>query len=101
GTGTVRQVPVMNLDFATTCLEFGGAAGAPGMQGMSLVPVLRGDSVAWRDAIYYPYFAYPDWHMVHRQYGVRTHRYTLIHYYEVGEWELFDLARDPQHLRSV
>lgn len=99
--GSVNTDLVMNLDFAQTFLEIGGAPADPGMQGMSLVPLLRGDSVAWRDAIYYQYFAYPDWHMVHRQYGVRTHRYKLIHYYEVGEWELFDLARDPQELRSV
>jgi hypothetical protein len=32
---------------------------------------------------------------------VRTHRYKLIHYYELGEWELFDLALDPHELRSV
>jgi len=39
--------------------------------------------------------------MVHRQYGVRTHRHKLIHYYEAGLWELFDLERDPEELRSV
>lgn len=89
------------LDFAQTFLDIGGAPADAAMQGRSLVPLLRGDDAAWRDAIYYQYFAYPDWHMVHRQYGVRTHRYKLIHYYEIGEWELFDLARDPQELRSV
>ena len=39
--------------------------------------------------------------MVRRQYGVRTQRYKLIHYYEVDEWELFDLERDPEELTSV
>jgi len=39
--------------------------------------------------------------MVRRHYGIRTHRYKLIHYYEIGEWELFDLERDPHELRSV
>ncbi len=32
---------------------------------------------------------------------MRTKQYELIHYYEIGEWELFDLARDPEELRSV
>jgi arylsulfatase A-like enzyme len=39
--------------------------------------------------------------MVRRHYGVRTRRYKLIHYYEIGEWELFDLESDPDELRSV
>ena len=32
---------------------------------------------------------------------MRTERYKLIHYYRVGEWELFDLDKDPDELRSV
>jgi arylsulfatase A-like enzyme len=72
------------------------------MQGRSLVPLLRGTTPAdWRDAIYYQYFEHPGWHMVARQYGVRTKCYKLIHYYEVGEWELFDLDRDPNELVSL
>ena len=51
--------------------------------------------------IYYQYFEYPERHMVRRHYGVRTKRYKLIHYYEVDEWELFDLESDPQEMRSV
>ena len=36
-----------------------------------------------------------------RQYGVRTKTHKLIHYYEIGEWELFDLEKDPEELKSV
>jgi len=32
---------------------------------------------------------------------VRTARYTLAHYYETDEWELFDLQKDPREMRSV
>ncbi|NIP81890.1 MAG: DUF4976 domain-containing protein, partial [Gemmatimonadetes bacterium] len=32
---------------------------------------------------------------------IRTHTHKLIHYYEIGEWELFDLERDPDELASV
>ncbi|HEX6133435.1 MAG TPA: sulfatase [Longimicrobiales bacterium] len=100
--GSVNDDLVMNLDFAQTLLDIGGVEAPSWMQGRSLLPLLRGETPAdWRDAIYYQYFAYPDWHMVQRQYGVRTHRYKLIHYYEIGEWELFDLDRDPNELNSV
>jgi len=100
--GAVNRDLVMNLDLAQTFLELGGVTAPASMQGASLVPLLRGSTPAgWRDAIYYQYFEHPDWHMVHRQYGVRTQRWKLIHYYELGEWELFDLWRDPDELRSV
>jgi arylsulfatase A-like enzyme len=93
---------VMNLDLAETFLDIAGVKPPASMQGASLMPLLRGKTPAnWRDAIYYQYFEYPGWHAVRRQYGVRTQRYKLIHYYEVGEWELFDLARDPEELKSV
>ena len=100
--GSVNRDLVMNLDLAQTFLDMGGAAQPASMQGRSLVPLLRGSTPPdWRDAIYYQYFEYPDWHMVQRQYGVRTQRYKLVHYYELGEWELFDLDRDPHELNSV
>ncbi len=100
--GSVSHDLVMNLDFAETLLDAGGAPVPAAMQGRSLVPLLTGRPPAdWRDAIYYQYFEYPGWHMVRRQYGVRTERYKLIHYYEVGEWELFDLERDPEEMESV
>ena len=93
---------VMNLDLAETFLEMAGLPIATGMQGKSLVPVLKGSTPPdWRDAIYYQYFEYPGWHAVRRQYGVRTKTHKLIHYYEIGEWELFDLERDPEELKSV
>ncbi|MGQ0815865.1 MAG: sulfatase family protein [Gemmatimonadota bacterium] len=98
---SVNHDLVMNLDFAPTLLELAGLDAPASMQGMSFAKLLRGQKTKWRDAIYYQYFAYPDWHMVRRQYGVRDARYKLIHYYEVGKWELFDLERDPHELRSL
>ncbi|HMA20778.1 MAG TPA: sulfatase/phosphatase domain-containing protein, partial [Gemmatimonadaceae bacterium] len=93
---------VMNLDLAETFLDMARLKAPASMQGTSIVPLLRGKTPAgWRDAIYYQYFEYPGWHAVRRQYGVRTQRYKLIHYYEVGEWELFDLQKDPEEMKSV
>jgi len=100
--GSVNTDLVQNLDLAQTLLEAAGVPAPGTMQGRSLVPLLRGSTPRdWRDAIYYQYFEYPGWHMVRRHYGVRTKQHKLIHYYELGEWELFDLRRDPRELRSV
>lgn len=87
---------VSNLDFAQTFLEMAGVEAPSDMQGASLVPVLSGQTPAnWRDAFYYHYYEYPGWHMVHKHEGVYDGRYKLMHFYELGEWELYDLATDP------
>jgi arylsulfatase A-like enzyme len=97
----VEQI-VLNLDFAQTLLDAAGIGQPADMQGRSLVPLMKGQSPSdWREAMYYHYTDHPAVHNVHRHFGVRTDRYKLIHYYQLGEWELFDLERDPRELRSV
>ncbi len=93
---------VQNLDFAQTFLDMAGVEAPDHMQGRSLVPLMRGERPDdWRDAVYYHYYEFPGPHAVQRHYGVRTDRYKLIHYYTIGEWELFDLETDPDELQSV
>ena len=100
--GVRNDALVQNLDIAETFLDLAGVAIPESMQGSSLVPLLRGETPPdWRDAIYYQYFEYPGPHMVRRHYGIRTGTHKLIHYYEIDEWELFDLEADPDELRSV
>ncbi len=100
--GSVCDALCQNIDFAPTFLEMAGAPIPDPMHGESLVPLMQGDAPeSWRDSIYYHYYEFPAVHMVNRHYGVRTERYKLIHYYQLGEWELFDLQEDPDELQSV
>ena len=101
--GSVNRDLVLNLDFPETFLEAAGVEIPADMQGQSLMKLLSGEATDWRDAIYYHYYEYPGPHSVRRHYGVRTDRYKLIYFYEkdVDEWELYDLQKDPQELRSV
>jgi arylsulfatase A-like enzyme len=100
--GSVNTDLVQNLDFAQTFLEAAGVTPPGDMQGRSLLPLLEGKEVEWRDALYYHYYEYPGPHSVKRHYGVRTDRYKLIHFYnDIDEWELYDLENDPQEMKSV
>ena len=51
--------------------------------------------------MYYHYYEFPSWCYIIPHDGVRTARHKLIHYYTYREWELFDLKKDPDELRSV
>jgi len=94
---------VQNLDYAQTFLEIAGAPQPKDMQGLSLVPLLKGEAPKdWRKEIYYHYYEYPSVHMIPRHYGVRTKRYKLMHFYQFGkEWEMYDLKTDPDELTNI
>lgn len=101
--GTVVEGLTQNLDFAQTFLDFAGAEIPNDMQGKSFRPLLEGtvQSEDFRDAIYYHYYDFPAFHMVKRQYGVRTDRYKLIHFYDdIDTWELYDLQNDPSEINN-
>ncbi len=104
--GRVSKDLVSNVDFAQTMLEMAGVTPPGDMQGRSLVPLLKGATPAdWRKSHYYQYYEFEanqrTPHMVRRHRGVRTDRYKLIHFYNLGEWELYDLQRDPAEMNSV
>ena len=100
--GTTIDAMVQNVDYAETFLDLAGIAIPSDMQGKSLVPLFQGDTSSWRKAMYYHYYEYPGVHSVKRHYGVRTDRYKLIHfYYDIDEWELYDLLKDPQEMKNV
>lgn len=100
--GSVINEMVVNLDLAPTFLDYAGVEAPEDMQGESIRKVAAGKKVAWRDAVYYHYYEYPSVHMVKRHYGVRTDRYKLIHFYfDVDEWEMYDLEKDPSEMKSV
>jgi arylsulfatase A-like enzyme len=100
--GSENRDLVQNLDFAETFLDAAGVKVPDDVQGRSLVPLLKGETPKdWRKSVYYHYYEYPAVHMVQRHYGVRTDRYKLVHYYLIDEWELFDLQKDAQEIKSV
>jgi arylsulfatase A-like enzyme len=92
--GSICDAPVIGIDFYPTLLQLAGVAVPPKqtIDGVSLLPLLQGGQIAAR-----PLF----WHYPH--YGnqggepssiIRQSDWKLIHYWEDGRNELYNLAND-------
>ncbi|MEX0702447.1 MAG: sulfatase [Planctomycetales bacterium] len=93
----------LSIDLAPTCLELAGVAVPPKMHGISLLPLLKGETDKTRPAVFIEYFSDTVFARV-RSMGyraVRTGRHKLIRYAELeGMDELYDLERDPFELEN-
>lgn len=99
--GTKSNVAVTGSDFYPTILDLAGVALKPEehMDGVSLVPLLNGGTIEERPLI---------WHYPH--YGnqggepssiIREGKWKLIHYYEDGHEELYNLIEDIEERMDV
>lgn len=100
--GEIAQL-VQNIDYAPTFLELAGVSIPEDIQGESFLPLLKGEKPEnWRKSLYYHYYEHPSEHHVKRHYGVSTDRYRLIHfYYDIDNWELYDIEKDPSELNNI
>ncbi len=101
--GRSLDPPVLGLDMAPTLLEIGKAPARTDMHGRSLVPLLRGEKVAWRDSFLVEYFSDTVFPRVLKMgyQAVRTGRWTYIRYTELeGMNELYDRERDPYQVEN-
>lgn len=101
GNGQKCNMPVTGTDFYPTILELCGADLKPEehVDGVSLVPLLKGKTIAERPLI---------WHYPH--YGnqggepssiIRLGNWKLIHYYEDGREELYNLKSDLSETNNI
>ncbi|MFM8999669.1 MAG: sulfatase [Actinomycetota bacterium] len=90
-TPATRTELVANVDLAPTIAEFAGVA-HPATDGTSLAPLLRGEVVAWRDAVLLEHLGGGT--PVPSYCGVRTADAKYVRY-GTGEEELYDLVADP------
>ena len=94
-TGTVCDEPVLSVDFAPTLAEAAGVRGAPvpRMDGMSLLPLLRGSKRLNRERIYWHYPHYSP-QLGRPSAAVREGDWKLLRFFEDGHEELYNLRRD-------
>jgi len=98
--GAVCEAPVVSPDLFCTILEMAGRKAPEGVDGESLVPLLRGAGGLRREAIY--------WHYPHYHPGgatphgaVRKGDYKLIEFFEDGRVELYNLREDVGEKRNL
>ena len=94
----IKTALVQNIDHTPTILDSVRIKTPEDMHGRSLLPLLEQNSSSadsWRKALYFHYHAFPAEQMVDKIIGIRTSSHKLINYYQVNEWELFDLDKDP------
>lgn len=100
--GTKYDQMVMNIDFAPTFLELGGASIPKDAQGMSMLPLLKNKSAKWRDAALFEYFVDPPYPRFPAYKAARTPDWIYIKYEGVsGMDELFDLKHDSLEMHNL
>ncbi len=100
--GSVTDKLVSDLDYAETLLDAAGVPIPGDMQGVSLRPILDGSvDETWRKSLYYRYYELTPGHNVQPHEGVATEHYKLIHFWRLGEWELYDLEADRAEMNNL
>jgi arylsulfatase A-like enzyme len=100
--GKHNEELVLNIDLAPTLIELSGAKIPPEVDGRSLLPILRGESVPWRGDFFYEHH-YHHGGKIPRTEAVRTRDAKYITYFDVDPpyEELYDLAGDPFEERNL
>ena len=90
-----------NVDLAPTLLDLANCPSDREMQGKSLLPAMR-SGVSSREYAYGHFYENNDGeHKVPKYVSIVGDRYKLICYYELREFELFDLRTDPDESKNI
>lgn len=101
GGTTVAQM-VANLDIAPTLLEAAGLEFPRAMDGRSFLPLVRGQSIPWRERLLYEYYWEWNYPMTPTIHALRGERYKYIRPYGVWDTEeLYDLQNDPHEITNL
>jgi arylsulfatase A-like enzyme len=93
---------VANIDLASTIAEWAGASAPDYVDGLSMVPILKDSSSAWREDILLEHWPTEEGvgSMIPQFYSIRTMEWKYTEY-STGEVELYDLVNDPYELQNL
>lgn len=97
--GGTNATPVASYDLFPTILEACGAKSDARVDGVSLLPALKGGALKPRALFWH----YPHYSNQGGMPGgaIREGDWKLIEFYEHGRWELFNLAKDVRETRNL
>ncbi len=100
--GTRRDQFALSIDVAPTILDVAGVAPPEGMQGESLVPILRGETPEWRDEFFYEHM-FEVGERIPKSVGVRNSQYTYMRFLvdDPRNEELYDFKNDPDEANNL
>ena len=100
---TRTSTPVITMDIHATILEAAKLNAAPSNtpDGVSLVPMLTGESELKREALYFHYPNYAFHKKNRLASAVRSGDYKLIRFYDDDSVELYDLKSDISESQNI
>ena len=99
--GSVVEQMALSFDCPVTMLDLANIPVPGEMRGRSLVPLLRGENVDWRNDFFYEHLYERE--TIPKSEGVRTEKFKYVRYFErnpVFE-QLFDLEADPDEVSNL
>lgn len=102
--GVQIQQMVQNIDIAPTLLDAAGIESSKmtNMDGRSFLPLLKGQSISWRDHIVYEYHWEWNFPATPTLFAIRTERYKYIYYHGIWDHDgFYDLQTDPHERHNL
>lgn len=103
--GTVSSVPVCGIDFFPTFISVAGADKVKGLDGKDIFSLVSGKSsrrdLFWHFPAYLESYTSDHGFRATPYSSIRSGDWKLIHYYEDGSEELFDLSSDPGETENL
>jgi N-acetylglucosamine-6-sulfatase len=98
----VAEGMALNIDIGPTLLDAAGVKPPAAMHGRSLLPLMQGKPVEWRNDFVYEYEWEQDYPYTPTITGLRTAQHSFMQYQ--GVWdisELYDMKGDPQQMNNI
>jgi arylsulfatase A-like enzyme len=95
--GRVVDHPVCLEDVMPTLLDLAGISPPGGLDGSSMVPLMRGEQVEWRTSLHLEHAWRCEWCW----HALTDGREKYIWFSQDGREHLFDLAHDPHELHDL